>query len=387
MNFKFGIEHEVAFLRPDGKFADFSNTTFDEFERIVARLPKYEQDYAQLRIGDAGIKLKRWYVEGFERFDHEGNVTDCPPKGIEIRTTICDSIKEVIAQLTESFHVLCTEAAKDNFIPALTSFHPYRHEFVPQPPLNTYEQQQRRSSPEAATAHIPMLTQGPDLNLSAAGLTAAQLIDIGQKLTYYSPFILPFSYSSPFYKGGLWQGEQKPGTPWNGLSVRTFYRTGARPAAMVFMGNEADLIASVPSLTQIARVPAETGRIEFKAFDSCGDFNLYASLCALLKGIVLDTTLHQKRTIPDAAMHQTSAMFGFTNEQIYSGAQTVLQAASHALNHDPDQQYLSTLETLLADRHSPAQDMIAAYQSGNALEQVLKQGYDTATTSPMLQAC
>lgn len=34
------------------------------------------------------------------------------------------------------------------------------------------------------TAHIPMLTQGPDLNLSAEGLTAAQLVDIGHKLTY-----------------------------------------------------------------------------------------------------------------------------------------------------------------------------------------------------------
>ncbi|MFK8184265.1 MAG: glutamate--cysteine ligase [Phormidesmis sp.] len=382
MNFKFGIEHEVAFIRPDGQFADFANTDFCEFEAIVAQLPQYEQDYAQLRIGDAGIKLKRWYIEGFERFDHNGAVTDCPPKGIEIRTTICDSIETAIAQLTKSFEQLRTQAAKASFTPALTSFHPHRHEFIPSPPLNDYEQQRRSSSPEAETAHIPMLTQGPDLNLSAAGLTTTQLIDIGKKLTYYSPFMIPFSFSSPFYQGDLWKG-----TTGTGLSVRTFYRTGARPAAMVFVGNEADLIPSVPSLTQIARVPAEAGRIEFKAFDSCGDFTLYASLCALLKGLVLDTTLQGRTTVPDAAMHQTSAQFGFANEHIYSGAHTVLQAAKNALSHDPDQHYLSLLETYLARKHSPAQKMIAAYQAGETLTQVLTQGYKTLDTIPMLQPC
>ena len=80
MNFRFGIEHEVAFLRADGQFADFENTTFAEFDAIVAKLPHYEQDYPQLRVGDAGIKLKRWYIEGFERFSETGEVTDCPPK-------------------------------------------------------------------------------------------------------------------------------------------------------------------------------------------------------------------------------------------------------------------------------------------------------------------
>ena len=376
-HFRFGIEHEVAFIRPDGQFADYANTTFEEFERIVARLPQYEQDYAQLRIGDAGIKLKRWYIEGFERFDANGKVTDCPPKGIEIRTTICDSIDDAIAQLKESFTRLHTEAAIDGFTPALTSFHPYQREFVPTPPLNAYEQQQRRSSPEAETAHIPMLTQGPDLNLSATGLTTAQLIDIGQKLTYYSPYIIPFSYSSPFYQGNVWSG----------LSVRTFHRTGIRPAAMVFVKNDSDLIDSTPSLTQLARVDAEAGRIEFKAFDSCGDFNLYASLCALLKGLVLDTTLSGRRLVPDANIHKTSAQFGFANEQIYSKAKAILAASDKALENDPDQQYLSTLKELLTRRHSPARDMISAYRAGNSITQVLKQSYATANTLSALQAC
>ena len=331
------------------------------------RLPKYESDYAQLRIGDAGIKLKRWYIEGFERFDEAGNVIDCPPKGIEIRTTICESIEEATAQLEESFRLLCAESTQDGFTPVLTSFHPYQHEFIPTPPLNAYEQARRQSSPEAETAHIPMLTQGPDLNLSSSDLTTKQIVDVGRKLTYYSPFITPFSYSSPFYKGDLWEG----------LSARTFYRTGERPAVMVFVCSGDDLIKSVPSLTQIARVPAESGRIEFKAFDSCGDFDLYASLCALLKGLVLDTTLQERRTVPDAAMHQISARSGFRDETIYQGTVKVLTAAKNALKGDRDQHYLTKLEDMLSRRFSPAEDMIHDYKAGASIEQILKRGYKT----------
>ena len=365
MDFKFGIEHEVAFLRPDGSFADFANTTFSEFDAIVAGLPYYEGDYPQLWVGDAGIKLKRWYVEGFERFSPMGEVTDCPPKGIEIRTTVQASIDGAIAQLKESFDQLCTEAQKAGFSPALVSFHPYRDEFIPEPPLNTFEQTRRQESPEMQTAHIPMLTQGPDLNLSAAGLTPAQLVDIGRKLTYYSPFIVPFSYSSPFYLG----------KPWRGLSARTFYRTGPRPAAMVFVANQADLIDSTPSLTQMARVPAEVGRIEFKAFDSCGDFTLYSSLLALLKGLILDETLTERATVPDAALHQQSAQWGFANDYIYSEAQGVMDAVCAVTADQQDLSRLKRLQLMLKNRYSPAQEMLDAYRRGQSISQILAQGY------------
>ena len=364
--FKFGIEHEVAFVRPDGKFADFSNTSFAEFDEIISKLPQYTQDYPQLRIGDAGIKLKRWYIEGFERFNELGEVTDCPPKGIEIRTTVHNSIDRTLAELKASFEQLQTESMKLGFSPALTSFHPSRCEFVPTPPLNAYEQQRRQESPEMQTAHIPMLTQGPDLNLSAEGLTPTQLIDIGRKLTYYSPFIIPFSYSSPFYQGSLWSG----------LSVRTFYRTGARPAAMVFVEQLTDLIDSMPSLTQIARVPAEVGRIEFKAFDSCGDFDLYGSLLALLKGLVLDQSLQGRTTIPDAKQHQHSARFGFADETIYDQAQAILAAVSQAELEAQERDRLAQLQEKLTQRHSPANEMIEAYRQGESIVDILQQGYD-----------
>ncbi|MGD1864892.1 MAG: glutamate--cysteine ligase [Phormidesmis sp.] len=369
MNFRFGIEHEVAFVRPNGQFADFANTSFEEFESIVRRLPRYEKDYPQLRIGDAGIKLKRWYVEGFERFSDLGEVIDCPPKGIEIRTTVHNSIEGAVGELKESFRLLQQEAQKSGFVPALVSFHPFQTTFVPVPALNEFETKRRKKSPEMQTAHIPMLTQGPDINLSATGLTPSQLIDIGRKLTYYSPFIIPFSYSSPFYAGERWHG----------LSARTFYRTGARPAAMVFLEHESDLIDSNPSLTQLARVPAEIGRIEFKAFDSCGDFDLYASLSALLKGLVIDQTLKGRRTLPDADWHQRSAQFGLMDEEIYRYAEGAIAAAKHALMETGellDCSLLKRLETVLEQHYCPAVKMTEAYKKGDSINQVLIEGYE-----------
>ncbi len=303
--FAFGIEHEVAFLNQAGQFADFITTSFAEFDAIIANLPMYEEDYPQLRIGDAGIRKKRWYIEGLERFSMSGRLTTYLPKGIEIRTTPHPTIQGAIEELTTSFQLLCDTAGRAGFFPVLTSFNPYRTEFVPDPPFNLYEEAVLYQSPEDWTSTLALLTYGPDLNISLQGLSTDAIIDIGRKLTYYSPYIIPFSYSSPFFRGGLWDG----------LSVRTFIRTGIRPASLVFLAEASELQTSNPSLTKLARTPSEIGRIEFKACDSCSDFTIYAGLLSLLKGLILDTTLPGRAMIPDTALHQESARRGFAERR------------------------------------------------------------------------
>jgi hypothetical protein len=363
--FLFGIEHEVAFLNKEGKFADFSHTKFADFNQIIEKLPTYQSDYPQLRVGDAGIKQKRWYIEGFERFGDSDKPIDCLPKGIEIRTTIHSNIEAVIRELSESFRLLCEVAANFGLSPSLISFNPYKTVFEPQPPLNDYEVRLRQASPEKQTAHIPMLTYGPDLNISVPNLSTESVIDIGKKLTYYSPYIVPFSYSSPFYNGTLWDG----------LSVRTFIRTGKRPAALVFVQKQEQLINSTPSLTKVARIPAEVGRIEFKACDSCDNFLIYAALLTLLKGLVLDETLLGRATVPDAMLHQISAKDAFDNEDIFENATKVLQAAELALGDDPDVQYLTPLKVLLANRKTRSHELIEIFHHGSSIEEVIRQTY------------
>jgi hypothetical protein len=363
--FFFGIEHEVAFLNKEGKFADFSHIKFADFNQIIERLPTYPSDYPQLRVGDAGIKMKRWYIEGFERFANSDKVIDCHAKGIEIRTTIHSNIHGAITELSESFYLLRKVAANFGFSPVLVSFNPYNPAFEPQPPLNDYEIKQLEADPDEQTANIHMVTYGPDLNISVADLPTKNVIDLGRKLTYYSPYIVPFSYSSPFYNGGLWDG----------LSVRTFIRTGKRPAALVFVQKQEQLISSIPSLTKVARIPAEVGRIEFKACDSCDDFFVYAALLTLLKGLVLDETLLGRATIPDAALHKISAKEGFDNEDIFGNATKVLQASEIALGNDPDVQYLTPLKVLLAKRKTRSHELIEMFHRVNSIEEVIRHTY------------
>lgn len=363
--FTFGIEHEVAFIRKDGQFADFISTTFAEFDTIIARLPIYQSDYPFLRIGDAGIRKKRWYIEGLERFHLSGVLQGHLPKGIEIRTTPHATIRDTISELTASFRLLCKEMAAAEFVPVLTSFNPYRTEFVPDPPFNAFELAELQISPEDWTSTLAMLTYGPDLNISVQGLTTDSVIDVGRKITYYSPYIVPFSYSSPFYHGELWDG----------LSVRTFERTGVRPATQVFLADPAELLVSNPSLTKLAHTPFEVGRIEFKACDTCQNFTIYAGLFALLKGLILDTTLKGRATVPDRALHQESARRGFASDEIVAMTTTVLQAAQQALGADEDAKLLAPLQRMLQQRETPAQSIIRAFHATGSIEAALYSTY------------
>ncbi len=362
--FFFGIEHEVAFLNHEGKFADFSGKKCADFEQIVDKLPLYINDGSQLRINNRE-KKKRWYMEGFPRFTNSGELIEFIAKGIEIRTTIHSTIQGAIDELTTSFSLLREVAASFGFLPVLVSFNPYTCVFEHQSPLNDFETRRLQTYPDEQTVYIYMVSYGPDLNISVADLPMENVIDIGKKLTYYSPYIVPFSYSSPFYNGGLWEG----------LSVRTFIRTGKRSAALVFVEKQEQLIKSLPSLTKIACMPAEVGRIEFKACDSCDDFSIYAGLLALLKGLVLDQTLEGRAIIPDPDLHQISAKAGFDHEDIFLNATKVLQAAEVALKNDPDLELLARLKVILAERKTKSHELSEIFKNLGSIEETLRQTY------------
>ena len=362
----FGIEQEIPLLRDGGSaFVDFANTSHEELQVIVDELPIYPEDYPRLRVGDLGIKHKRWYVEGYERFGETGKFLKSLPKCLEIRTVPRETPDAALDELAESYRALAPRLAARGFRTTWISFHPLKTSFVPDPPLNGFEQRMRADSPEAQTAAIAELTRGPDLSFSFTEFDDGALIDAATKLTYYSPYILPFSFSSPFFDGALWKG----------LSVRTFKRTGPRPAVMVFLHDDANHIPVSPSLTQPARVPFEAGRIEFKAFDTCRDIGLYRSLFALLQGIVLDETLPGRALTPDAAEHQRSAQFGFDDEKIRTGAYEVLVAARRGLGKAPEASHLDRLDDMLRRSAVPAHDLIKTFQETQSIIQTLR-AYD-----------
>lgn len=351
--FRYGIEHETALLRDDGRFADFANLGFAELQDVVDALPEDPADYPALRIGDAGIKRKRWYVEGYERFDEGGTLVRCDPKGLEIRTRIHDSVADAVAALRADAALLDAELAARGLRTCTIGFHPVRTEYAIEPPLNAWEQAHRQGSPEERTAHLHMLTYGPDLNLSSAAL--ADPVDVARKLTHYSPWIVPLSFSSPF----------RGGAPWGGLSARTAVRTGVRPAVMVFLDGPAHHEPSDPSLTQIARIPAEVGRIEFKACDAIGDPDLYGELLSLLTGLALDDSLTGRATVPDGAAHRHVALAGLGDDEVHRCTGELLDAAERALHGRPaDLDRLAALRERWARRTCAALDLLARYEAG-----------------------
>jgi hypothetical protein len=356
--FRYGIEHECALLHADGSFADFTDVGFAALQGIVDALPEDPADYPDLRIGDQGIKLKRWYVEGYERFDERGELVRCDPKGIEIRTRIHDSVEAAVAAVRSDQELLDSVAAGWGLRSTAIGFNPRRSDYPIVPPLNGWERRHRLGSPEERTAHLHMTTYGPDLNLSAACLGPDELVDIGRKLTHYSPWLVPLSFSAPF----------RDGLPWGGLSARTHVRTGLRPAVLVFLGPDAEQVAADPSLTQEARIPAEIGRIEFKAFDACPDVELYGELLSLLTGLVLDGSLPGRRTTPDAALHRRVACRGLADPETHAGTGELLDAARVALaGRDADLMRLASLRGRWERGECPAAEMLARYEAGECV--------------------
>jgi hypothetical protein len=363
--FTFGIEHEVAFLNSEGRFVDWTTTTFAELNQLIAQLPLYPSDSSSLYVGDAKIREKRWYLEGIERFSDTGSLLHFDPKGIEIRTTIHTTIQGAIAELEQSFAQLCAVAEEYGYTAVLTSFNPYQTQYSYNPPLNDYETEQRQDDPSYFMEHLAILSYGPDLNLAQVGLSVEELIDVGRKLIAYSAYIIPFSFGLSFYEGKLWEG----------FSVRTFMRVGLRSAVRVYVEHTQQLFPSVPQFTTLARLPAEIGRIEFKAFDSCGDFNHYAALLALLKGLVLDKTLLERATVPNAALYQHVAQVGFSDKAIAEQAAQIIAAAEAALGADADAVLLTPLKTMLARQQVLAHDMIQQFHQTGSIAKVLREGY------------
>jgi hypothetical protein len=134
---------------------------------------------------------------------------------------------------------------------------------------------------------------------------------------------------------------------------------------MAFLAAGVPQVPVDPSLTQVARLPAEVGRLEFKAFDACPDSALYGELLSLLTGLVLDTTLAPRRTTPDAAAHQRAACAGYADATLRAGAEMALDAAAAAVTDRPaDAARLKALRARFDRDECPARTMLARYAAG-----------------------
>ena len=344
---RFGIEAEFALVDPADGLLDFDALTWARAARIVDRLDGSTPP--TLTRGDLGIKQGRWYVEGDERFDPTGTFLRCVPKGLETRTTPTVGIDAAVRLLASQTDHLAAAAASDGLRLGVIGWNPRSRGYWPQPAYNGWEVAMRRDHTAFTAPDVYMMSYGPDVNLSHPAWDDAAAIAVGRRLTAVSPAIVPFSFSAPFARGGRCAA----------LSMRTALRTGRRPAARVFVA--ADAVPDrqpAPPLVHPARIPAERGRIEFKAFDALVDPALYPPLLALVAGIALSGAGGAGVAVPDAQRHADAAMHGFDDPRTADEALRLLSTARHALRTMPWGDLLDPLYAMLARRRTPAHDLI-----------------------------
>jgi hypothetical protein len=345
-----GFEFEYALVTESGIFHDFVDLDFAALQRALADGSGATDD--DLVRGDLGIKSGYWYLEGDERFDADGTFTTMLVKGVEIRTPICSSTTEAADRLADLQDDIAKRLEPLGLQLGIVGFNPVREAYVLDPPLNAWEQRMRAEHREYDHAEVSNLTYGPDINLSFPGLSAAQVVEVTRRLTYYSPFMVPFSFSSPFHAG----------QPWRGPSKRTYERTWRRVAARCFVDPPA---GTEPTMVHRPRIAREEGRIEFKAFDSFLTRDLLLAGAALTLGVCLADDLPGLADKPSRDLHQRAATGAFADPENATGARQVLAAARRALSERAglrhEVSHLDGLDQLLSQGRTPADSLLDAY--------------------------
>lgn len=351
---KFGIEAEYALLRPDGTFADYTNTDLWEVRALLSGLPDYR--HPELRVGDAGIREKNWYIEGDERFDKRGRPAGFAFKGVEIRTPVLGSINGSMASLRELRCMLHAELETHGWSIVSIAFNPCTASY--EPIYTQWEKDLQASHIANSLPQISTLSYGPDFNFSLAGCSPAAVVEQVRRLTYYSPYIVPFSFSSPFLGGAVWEG----------LSYRTFRRTGLRPAALAHLSGQHD-----HPLVKEADPASQHLRIEFKAFDMIADDRLLSELFHLVVGIALADARHLPGVVdlPDRELHQKVAITGFDDDEVHEEAASIVRFARAALRERGFEHELPLMETMLATRRTLAHAMREHFERNGSLFQPL----------------
>ena len=200
------------------------------------------------------------------------------------------------------------------------------HRLHGQPAYNEWELQFREAHTEYAAPDVYMLSYGPDLNLSRPGASDADAVDLVRKLTFTVRCWFR-SRSARRFSAADRLACSRCGPTTGRDDVRQLAPSSIPRVPCWWVTRSAPLIHA-------ARVPAERGRVEFKAFDALPSPQTYPSLLALLAGLALDTSLLGRADVPDAAAHRRAARRAFDPELAESAA-AVVDAAARALAGSP----------------------------------------------------
>lgn len=326
---KIGIEQEFVFKDQAGRYLDLENTDYSLFMNIIDEFPLFAGDDDVFDCKSLERQPKRCYVEGLEQHGPDGKAIQTLPKALEIRTMPHATVEGVVGEFQNTYRRVMPIAKRYGLSPVLTSKHPYKSSYSSNF-LSVPMESAVRTEEETTIAFVAMLTHGLHVNVSMSDRSYEQMEELVQKINYYMPSFIPYSFSSPFFEGKEFEG----------LCSRSFSRSGAR---------------------QLTDLSDREGVVvlEFRGFDACGDAMLLSALLSLFRGFLLDETLTGRLQSQDPERVKRSSIYGFDDPSIKKQGRAVLSAAKNALGEEASK--LQHLDTLLDNNDSYAARMKRCY--------------------------
>lgn len=346
--FKFGLEAEFCLASTDDYrplwYKDVTFKTLDQiFQNIsLEGIPSLEG----LSAEPPHEKLMPFIVEGYGIPDPDFKITDAYPKGIEIRTPVCQSLPEVLSVYETLYRRVKTALGANGMAPVAISHHPTETKFS--------GPQNKRRHDFWLWAMEVMTTFGPDINVSFPKDITAKLFgdldDLNAKVNYYAPAMAAISLASPFYAGTPWTIKGMPGK-----SYRTFKRSVVAPA--------------------IELHEDENFRIEFKVFEMTKNVSDFEAYFLLVLSLFLDDGLkgragNQERIYDSGAV----ARFGLQAEgmkhrftELYDRAFEVLPR----FGFDPAP--LKNIAHKIETNRTPSDDMLDVYNKNKSINDVMRE--------------
>ena len=346
--FRFGLEAEFMLAdKNDFRPLWYKDVTFKTIDDLFTQIsldgiPSLEG----LSAEPPHQKLMPFIVEGYGVPDAEMKIIDAYPKGIEIRTPVCQSIDQTLAVYKELYQRVRTSLATKDIVPVAISHHPVESKFS--------GPQNKRRHDFWMWAQEVMTTYGPDINVSFPQEITQKLFNdletLNLKLNYYAPAMAALSLASPFFEGKPWmiKGQRGP-------SYRTFKRSVIAPAIEL----HAD----------------ENFRIEFKVFEMSRDVADFEAYFHLVLGLFLSDNLkglasNQERIYDSGAV----ARFGLKAQGVGAAlGELFLECEKVLPKYGFSTQPLKRLHQRLERCEHIADDMLRIYDETQSIPSVLKE--------------
>jgi carboxylate-amine ligase len=342
--FRFGLEAEYMLASAkDFRPLWYKDVTFAELDHIFENIsldgiPSLDG----LAAEPPHKKMMPFIVEGYGIPDENFVVKDAYPKGVEIRTPVCNSLE----QLFEVFELLYTRVKKalneKDMTPIAISHHPIEWKFS--------GPQNKRRHDFWLWAMEVMTTYGPDVNVSFPKEITDRLFsdieDLNAKVNYYSPALAAISLSAPFIKGAPWEIKGQ-----RGKSYRTFKRSVVAPA--------------------IELHPDENFRIEFKVFEMTAKSREFRNYFLLVLALFLDEEL-KGRSSQQERIYDLGAVarHGIHAEGMKARLDEILARAPEVLSrHGFDPSPLKTLNLSM----TTSDRMLSMFDDGRSIPDIMRE--------------